>query len=54
MCQYRPDVERQNPVNTPVLIEANLLDFLGDSEAGEIELEISQFKPSLAPADLQK
>ena len=53
MRQYRPDVEKQNPVTSPVLIEANLLDVLGDSEAGEMELEIPQFKESLAAADLQ-
>lgn len=53
MRQYRPDVERQNPVTTPGLIEANLLDVLGNSEAGEMELEILLFKESLAPADLQ-
>jgi hypothetical protein len=35
------------------LIEGNLLDVLGDSEAGEMELEIPQFKESLAPTDLQ-
>ena len=32
--------------------EANLLDILGDSEAGEVDLEIPRFKESLAPADL--
>jgi hypothetical protein len=53
MRQYRPDVEKQNPVTSPVLIEANLLDVLGDSKAGELELEIPQFKEILAPADLQ-
>lgn|GEM_PF-4586422 len=42
----------ENPVTTPGLIAPNLLDVLGDSEAGEMELEISQFKESLAPADL--
>lgn len=53
MRQYRPDVEKQNPVTSPVLIEANLLDVLGDSEAVEMELENSQFKESLAAAQLQ-
>jgi hypothetical protein len=53
MRQYRPDVEKQTPITSPVLIEANLLDVLGDSEAGELELEISQFNESLAPTDLQ-
>jgi hypothetical protein len=53
MRQYRPDVEKQNPVASPVLIEGNLLDVLGDSEAGEMGLEIPQFKESLAPTDLQ-
>ena len=32
--------------------EANLLNVLGDSEAGAVDLEIPQFKESLAPADL--
>ena len=53
MRQYRPDVEKQNPVTSPVLIEGTVLDVLGDCEAGELELQISQFKESLAPADLQ-
>ena len=53
MRQYRPDVEKQNPVTSPVLIEANLLDVLGDSEEGEMELEIPQFKECLAAAALQ-
>ena len=53
MHQYRPDVEKQNPVFTPELIEANLLDLLGGSEEGEMELEIPQFKECLAAADLQ-
>jgi hypothetical protein len=53
MRQYRPDVEKQTPITSPVLIEANLLDVLGDSEAGELELEISQFNERLAPTDLQ-
>jgi hypothetical protein len=42
----------ENPVTTPRLIAPNLLDVLGDSEAGEMELEILHFKESLAPADL--
>jgi hypothetical protein len=53
MRQYRPDVEKQNPVTSPVLIEGPLLDVLGDFAAGEMELEFPQFKEILAPADLQ-
>jgi hypothetical protein len=52
MRQYRPDVEKQNPVTSPVLIERPLLDVLGDFEAGEMELEFPQFKEILAPADI--
>jgi hypothetical protein len=52
MRQYRPDVEKQNPVFTPELIEANLLDLLGGSEARAGELQIPQFKENPAPADL--
>ena len=32
--------------------EANLLDILEDSEAGEVDLEIPRFKERLTPADL--
>jgi hypothetical protein len=39
----------ENPVTTPGLIAPNLLDVLGNSEAGELELQFSQFKESLAP-----
>jgi hypothetical protein len=53
MRQYRPDVEKQIPITLPVLIEANLLDVLGDSEAGDMELKVTHFKESPAPADLQ-
>lgn len=53
MRQYRPDVERQNPVTTLGLIAQNLLDVLGGSEAGKLKLQFSQFKESLAHADLQ-
>jgi hypothetical protein len=53
MRQYRPDVEKQNPVTLPVLTEGNLHDVLGDAESGQMELEIPQFKEILAPADLQ-
>jgi hypothetical protein len=42
----------ENPVATPRLIAPSLLDVLGDSEAGEVELEILHFKESLVPADL--
>jgi len=52
MRQYRPDVEKQNPVTSPVLIERPLLDVLGDFETGEMELEFPQFKEILAPADI--
>ena len=53
MRQYRPDVEKQNPVTLPVLTEGNLHDVLGDAESGQMELEIPQFKEILTPADLQ-
>jgi hypothetical protein len=53
MSQYRPNLERKIPVTTPGLIQANLLDVLGDSDAGEMELEFPQFKEILTPADLQ-
>jgi hypothetical protein len=32
--------------------EANLLDVLGDAEAGNVDLEIPQFKESPTPANL--
>jgi hypothetical protein len=34
----------ENPVTTPGLIEANLLDVLGNSEAGELELQFHNSK----------